>query len=334
MFARKIIDWALISISIFTALGFVSLAGAEEMNQREKLTFTTVLYPTQWSEINTLLLVESIRAFAGSFSQAPIWCFVPQYGRELTGATAKKLTDLDATLIPFDIELDVARFFFAADIRAAQLAESIATDKTDLLVWLSSNTIVLKEPNAFMLPDDKNLGYRPVHHANIGSVYGKSLDPFWTLVYKYCNVSGDRVFPIETHIDGQKLRPYFNAGILVTRPDKELFKTWHDTFFKVYQEPDLQDFYNQDESYMIFIHQALLSGMILNVFTRDEIQELPSSYNYPVHLHDEDVTTNRPALMDELITIRHEGFYQDPDWQQKMPATDTLKQWLKERLPH
>lgn len=303
------------------------------MKTREELIFTTVVYPTEWSETNVLLLVESIRAFAGSLSQAPIWCFIPQYGKKLTAQTVDRLTKLDATLMPYEIDLEVARFFFAADIRAAGLAESTATGKTDLLVWLSSNTLILKEPGAFMLHDDKSLGYRPVHHTNVGSVYDTPLDPFWTLVYKHCNVPDDRVFPMETHIDGQKIRPYFNAGILITRPEQKLFRIWHDTFFKVYQEPDLQDLYKQDERYIIFIHQALLSGIILKVFTQEEIQELPNTYNYPAHLYEEDVTGDRPTILDELVAVRHEGFYRDPDWRQKMPASDSLTQWLTERLP-
>jgi len=303
------------------------------MAQKQEVIFTTVIYPTRWSETNTLLLVESVRAFAGSLSDAPIWCFMPQYGKELTPGTVTRLTELDVNIIPFDIELDVARFFFAADIRAAQIAESTANGKTDLLVWLGSNTIILNEPSAFVLPEGKNLGYRPVHHTNVGSSFEEPLDPFWTLVYKYCNVAEDRVFPMTTHIDGRKLRPYFNAGILVTRPDNGLFKAWYDVFFDVYQKPDLQELYKKDERYVIFIHQALLSGMILHEFTRDEILLLPGTYNYPIHLHKEDITEDRPANMDDLVLIRHEGFYQDPNWTQQFPGSDTLKQWLSERLP-
>jgi hypothetical protein len=307
-------------------------AGAEDMTKKEALIFTTVVYPTEWSETNALLLVESIRAFAGNLSQAQVWCLVPQYGKKLHTETVNRLTELDATLIPYEIDLSIARFFFATDIRAAQIAESTATNKTDLMVWLGSNTIILKEPAAFILEDDKSLGYRPVHHANIGSVYEAPLDTFWTLVYKYCNVSNDLVFPMSTHIDGQTLRPYFNAGILVTRPDRKFFKTWHDTFFAAYQKPELQEFYKKDERYVIFIHQALLSGIILRFFKRADLQELPGTYNYPIHLHDEDVTAHQPTTVDELVTLRHEGFYQNPNWKQTLPASDSLKQWLSKIL--
>ena len=279
------------------------------MNTRQKLVITTVIYPTEWSEKNTSLLVESIRAFAGPLADAPIWCYAPQYGKELSNETVNRLTGLNATIIPFEIDIEVARFFFAADIRAAWLAESTATDKADLLVWLGSNTIVLQEPEAFLLRDDKNLGYRPVHHINVGSLFDSPLGPFWILVYNYCSVPEDRIFSMETHVDGKKIRPYFNAGIIITRPEKGLMKEWHDTFFEVYQKPELQMFYEKDERYMIFIHQALLSGTILRMLTRDEIQELPYNYNYPLHLYNEDVTDNRPASIEEIVTLRHEGFY-------------------------
>jgi hypothetical protein len=308
------------------------MASAQE-NNNERLMFTTVVYPTHWSETNALLLVESIRDFAGSLSQAPIWCFVPQYEKQLTSNFQDRISELNATLIPYEIDHEALRFFFAADIHAAAVAESMAVGKTDFLVWLSSNTLILHEPAAFLLSEDKHLAYRPVHHINVGSLYEKPLDAFWKLVYQYCNTPLDRVFPMKTHVDDLTIRPYFNAGILVTRPGNGLFKTWRDTFFAVYQTPDLLQLYKQDERYVIFIHQAILSGVTLAMFSEQDMQELPHAYNYPEHLHQEDVTANRPAILDELVTVRHEGFYQDPDWKQKMEASDSLKEWLAEKLP-
>jgi hypothetical protein len=299
---------------------------------KDVLIFTTVVYPNHRSETNTLLLVESIRDFAGSLSQAPVWCFVPQYEKELSSAFRTRLSELNARLIPFETDQAVLSFFFAADIQAAAIAESMALGKTDRLVWLSSNTLILHEPKAFLLSDEKNLAYRPVHHINVGSAYDKPLDAFWKLIYKYCNTPEDRVFPMKTHVDDLTIRPYFNAGILVTRPENRLFGTWHDIFFSVYQEPELVQLYKQDQRYVIFVHQVILSGVILAMFTEQRMQELPRIYNYPEHLYQEDVTTSRPVLLDELVTLRHEAFYQDPDWIQKMPASESLKAWFAKKL--
>jgi hypothetical protein len=322
------------SLALMTTmtLGSITTASAEPLEKR-RLTFTTVMYPTEWSEINTLLLVESIRAFAGALSQAPIWCFTPQYGKNLSAQIENRLSELDVTLIPFDVNREILGFFFAGDIMAAALAESTAASKTDLLIWLGSNTIVLNEPKAFLLCDNKNVGYRPVHHTNVGSPYDTPLDAFWKLIYQYCQVPEDRLFPMGTHIDGETIRPYFNAGFLVVRPEKKLFRNWHDLFFEVYQKPELQALYQQDERYVIFAHQAILSGVILAKFTREELQELPRTYNYPIHLFSEDVTDHRPAGLEEIIVARHEGFYQDPDWMEKIPAGERLKKWLAEKLP-
>lgn len=120
--------------------------------------------------------------------------------------------------------------------------------------------------------------------------------------------------------------------MLITRPEKKLFKAWHDAFFNLYQKPDFQKLYQQDERYVIFIHQAILSGVILSTFGTKEIQELPTTYNYPVHLYDEDITDHRPSKLEELVTVRHEGFYTDLDWMKKVRAGDQLKQWLAQRL--
>jgi len=68
------------------------------------------------------------------------------------------------------------------------------------------------------------------------------------------------------------------------------------------------------------------------MFTTEEMQELPQTYNYPLHLHTEDITGNRPSGLEDLVTVRHEGFYKDPDWRKKMPAGEPIKQWITKRL--
>lgn len=60
--------------------------------------------------------------------------------------------------------------------------------------------------------------------------------------------------------------------------------------------------------------------VILSTLAFDEIQELPMEYNYPLHLYEEDVTDHCSNYLEELVAIRHEGFYADPDWMEKMPA--------------
>jgi hypothetical protein len=297
------------------------------------LVFASTVHPRRRSETNSLLLAESIRSFGCALSRVPIWYFVPDYGEPLSDDTRDRLLALGVTLTPFEIDTEVARFPFTGEAEAAAIAESRALGCADFLAWLNPNTLVLREPRGFLLPDGKVLGYRPVHHKNVGSRYGEPLDPFWTLIYRLCEVPEERVFPMRTHVDGEVLRPYFNAGCHATRPEKGLLRAWRDAFLRAYRMPALLKLYRENRAYEVFVHQAVFTGVVLAACSPDDILELPRDYNYPLHLHGEDVTEHRPSSLKELVTIRHEGFYLDPDWAGKIPAGEPLKRWIAERLP-
>ncbi len=323
-----------LTLTVIAANPAMLKAEEDSLDISTKPVFVTVAYPVQWSESNTLLLVESIRSFGGALAESPVWCFVPDYGKQPSEPFKQRMSELHAELIPFEIDKEIARFFFAADIRAAALAESTAIGKTQFLCWLASNTIVLREPTDFILAADKNLGYRPVHHTNIGSIFDEPVDEFWTLVYRSCMVPEHRIFPMKTHVDANVIRPYFNAGILVTRPDNGLFKRWHDAFSEVYKAPEFAALYEKDERYTIFIHQAILSGVILAFFGRGEIQELPPAYNYPMHLSGQDSTAARPTNIGDLVTVRYEDPAQIPDWLSRIAGGDPFKKWFDERVKY
>lgn len=137
---------------------------------------------------------------------------------------------------------------------------------------------------------------------------------------------------MKTHVEEIEVRPYFNAGILVTRPETGLFTTFFEAFLEMYQKSSFREFYKKDERYAIFINQAVLSGVILSKLETSDLVELPPLYNYPIHLYIEDTTKSKPASLDQLITFRHEGFYVDSDWENKLPAGSQLKKWLKIRV--
>jgi len=151
-------------------------------------------------------------------------------------------------------------------------------------------------------------------------------------IYRYCRVPEDRVFPMTTHVDGTRIRPYFNAGLLVVRPEKRLLQIWRDNFLEIYKATDFQELYEKDKRYTVFMHQAVLAGTVLSTLQTNEIKELPTIYNYPLHLYWEDVTENRPSSLEEMITFRYEDFFENLEWRKKIPAKEQLKKWIAERL--
>jgi hypothetical protein len=299
---------------------------------QSRLIFCSVIFPGLYSEINSLLLAESIRAFGGGLASSLIWFLMPDYDQPLAEKTLARLQRLDVRLLPFQIDQQKLQFFFMGQLAGLAQAEDLSAGETDLLAWLDANTILVQEPKEFLLPAGKSLGYRPVHHLLLGSRFDQPLDAFWAQIYRACGVPPERVFPMRPVVEDIQMRPYFNAGILITRPERGLFRQWVNTFQEFYQAPVFQAFYQQDRRYIIFMHQAILAGVVLHVLEPQALQELPESYNYPLHLFDVDKTTRRPASMEALITFRHEGFYQEADWARRMPASDLLKRWLAEKL--
>ena len=297
----------------------------------QKLVFCSVIFPGLQAELDSLLLAESIRAFGGGLAGQPIWFFMPDTGKPLTDAGSLRLQALNVRVLPFKVTREQLQFFFMGQLTGLAQIEKVADGEVELLAWLDANTILLHEPKELLLPPWTMLGYRPVHHLLLGSRYDQPLDPFWGAIYQACGVPPERVFAMKPVVEDLLMRPYFNAGILVTRPESGLLRQWYATFLELYQAPAFQAFYQQNPRYTIFMHQAVLAGVVLSQLERGELLELPDTYNYPVHLFAGDTTSKRPAGMEALVTFRHEGFYEKEDWVETFPASEGLVRWLEEQ---
>jgi flavin reductase (DIM6/NTAB) family NADH-FMN oxidoreductase RutF len=290
----------------------------------EKLVFA---YISDCSDPKDLILAASIREFGESLSDYPIWVLVPKSKENIENEMKKLFLSLNVDLIPLSTK-EEPKFPFINQVLAAANAESLAKGKAKLLAWLGSNTIIFNEPKYFLLDNDKILGYRPVHHTNIGSFYNEPIDRFWELIYQKCNVSEEQIFPMKTHVDHNELRPYFNAGCLIIRPEKGLLQSWWSSYKELYNDQYFKEFYDKNYLYAIFIHQAVLSGVILSTLERNELYELPFDYNYPLNLYYNCPFTYRAKDVNNLITVR----FEDLGELNKVPIQDPLKSWLANQI--
>ncbi len=298
----------------------------------EELIFASSAY-SNVSDPEVSLFVNSIRKYAGSFSSNPIWLFIPTKEDEIPEDIIEKYSSLNVTLFPTIAEEEDYRFPFVNTVYSTFRAESLAKGKTKLLAWIGINSIIINEPKHFILNEQKNLGYRPVHHTLIGSVLDDPIDDFWKYIYEKCNVSEEQVFPMKTHVDGKKLRPYFNSGFLVVRPERGLFQIWWEKYRELYKDPFFSNFYKKSDYYTIFTHQAVLSGVILANLERDEIEELPFDYNYPLNLYPESLEEYKPDNLNQMVTLRYYmNTLKDRKWMENIPLHDPLRSWVKNQL--
>ena len=296
----------------------------------KELIFITLAIPGK-PTLDALLMAESIRSFGGNLADSPIWILVPEVRNAFSEKELKEFSHLEAKAQPFPVDPDVLKFPFAAKISAAAFAEENIKGQAKYIVWLDRDNIILRQPDEFLLPAGKTLGYRPVHHKLIGPGWDEVNSPFWELIYRRCEVPEDRIFQMTTHT-GEATKPYFNAGTYVTRPERGLLTRWKEAFFGLYSQPEFTAFYEQSHLYAIFVHQAVWTGVLLQALSTDEMQLLSPKINYPLHLHDDIPEDLRPETINELTTLRYENIFDTTQWRENLPIAEPLKSWLESRL--
>lgn len=296
---------------------------------KQEITFATMAVAPFWVDA-TLLLVESLRAFGGRLSDQPVIVLVPTISKPLPDQALNRLQNLNAKLISFELPDSAARFPLGLLPYGAAAAEQHAREKAYRLAWLVPDTFIVQEPMAFLIPPEKRLAYRPVHHSNIGAPYDEPPDTFWQTVYRHCEVAEERMFPMQTCTRDKVLRPYINAGVLVTIPEDGFLSAWSGLFERAYQHPDFLPFFEQ-QRYAVFMHQAVLSALAVKRYSPNELDELPEMVNYPAHLHHEYPKAYRPRALNELITVRYEDADEMAKWLEQIEVAPEMRAWLESR---
>ncbi len=280
---------------------------------------------------DALRLARSIRTFAGEYCFNPIWMFSQQSEEDISEETRAALYSIGARLVTFDRDDNEADFPFTAYVTASSLAEGLAQGETGLLVMMASDTLVLNEPSPLRLDTGKSFGGCPVHLKLLGSGYDEPINDFWEQVYHYCRVDQANIFPVRTIVDEQSIRAYFNAGLLVVRPERGLLRRWYADFKRIFQLPEFISFYAQSELYKLFMHQAVLAGTLLSSLRPDEFQQFSCEVNYPLHLHSRILRDHRISSLDQLTTCRYEDFnevFRDPHLRDMIHIDAPLMDWL------
>jgi len=128
------------------------------------------------------------------------------------------------------------------------------------------------------------------------------------------------------------VRAYFNAGLLVVRPERGLLRAWKSDFDELHRHPEFEAYYRSNELYEIFMHQMVLAGSVLSSLKPEEFQQLPFEMNYPLHLHSQVAELKRPANLNQLITCRYEDFdeiFRSPVAGNLPQVDQTLRDWLQ-----
>jgi hypothetical protein len=276
-------------------------------------------------ENKAILLCRSIRRFAGAYADAPIYTFQPREGTAISRETALQLADLGVCHSSERLNTDFAHYAIGNKIFASARAEQLASE--DVLVFLDTDTVILDEPRAFELRDGIDAAVCPVdfhrstepesgddpfwltHFRRVGSSGpGDPMDAYWLRMYELLGIEA-RPF-IDTACSGQRIRAYFNSGMIAVRRSAGLFAQWRDDFLTLMTAGHIPR--NGPLHYM---DQLSLAATLTRVWTR--VTVLDRRYNHALPGRDLVREPLRSIGREALVHVHYNSMF------------DTVARWLE-----
>lgn len=267
-------------------------------------------------EHQALLLVESIRRFAGYHATHPIAIISPRPSRRPARATIAALENLGCSYHALDLASIEPDYGPSFRLYVAAFMEAQAT--TDRLAMLDSDLF-------FAAPPDFNLmghqaAARPVDVKGICTL--GSDDPFegyWRALCKVANVSYDAIPMIETTANTVRVKASYNGGLVIAERSAGIFRATLDLF----EASTMQGLtpvpgstaqigagagpVAQRGAELWGSSQSCLSVSIWGRGHRARV--LPPSHNMPMHIHG--LWSDRLRALDPVILHYHRLFYDD-----------------------
>jgi hypothetical protein len=155
---------------------------------------------------------------------------------------------------------------------------------------------------------------------------------YWEGIYGALGI-GDVALIVESFIDQQPLRAYFNSHGFSVKPQRGIFRRWYEHFESLAADSSFQETACKEQKHRIFLFQAILSALIASTLTESKICILPPTYNYPYNLHDRIPDSRRARVMNDLVTMTYEGRNIHPQSVNDIGIHEPLRAWLKTNAP-
>jgi len=292
-----------------------------EMNfQNDNRIHYITIISSQVEAQQVKLLIESLRRFGGRLGEYPVWlfCMDMKYSEGFSESDTLKLFHLE-------MDLPFRNYPFAEKVFACALAEEMAVlSGVKTLIWLNPDCLILNPLDLFVLGDQYDAAFRPVHIRNVGSLANEPLDGYWRRVYEVVRVN-QVPYTIESFVDGQTIRPYFNTHCFAINPAKGILQAWQAYFLTLLLDKAFQDIYCQDELHQIFLHQVVLSAVLTKSIDQERIMMLPPEYSYPLHLQDKLPTDKLVKSLNQLVCM----VYEDTTLLDGIDIQEPIFSWLK-----
>ncbi len=279
-----------------------------------------------------LALAESIRTFAGSVRDCPVYAVHPAH-KPLPGTdTITALTKLNVIFISHDLNQSfrgdhpgdrIANKTFASAFLEEHLEGASAT-----LLFLDTDTLVLNDLHELILDEKTDCAVKPVDVKNIGVLWGSEPDYFWREIYSMASTSkGLRTFKVETTVDDLPIFSYFNSGVIAVDPKKNILRYWAARTEEMARRSDF--FLGLTPAQLFHRNQALFAACLTTRIDEERIGILPARFNYPFHLHSQIRPSNRIEQLDRINILHYHDRFEKDAWRDDISISVDLTEWIK-----
>jgi hypothetical protein len=145
---------------------------------------------------------------------------------------------------------------------------------------------------------------------------------YWLRLYSIAGVKTPDRF-VTTTVDQQKIRAFWNSGVVAVRRKSGIFTAWKKTI-----EQLLQDGVSITKDNWYY-EQSALSATICALTSPDKVFNFTVGYNYPIHSHNAMPSAERLSSFEEIVCIHDHLFRPRKEHYRERTWLKTLK-WLKE----
>ena len=271
-------------------------------------------------------LVKSVRELSGAYRASKI--FVLTTDEKELGCAALKQDGIE--VLSLQMEREFMDYPLALKAFAAAQVEKKVKDSIDTLIWLDPGVIVLNSLAALDLGEDFDAAVRPVTLANTIAIAPQTAaNDYWEPIYRETGLDFKSLPSFETIVDPIPIQPYFNCEVFSFKPRLGIAAEWARLLTRFLKDEEYQK--NACTSFLrkLFLHQAVLSAVIVSKAKPDRIKALPLASGYPFGQHERLAAAKKTASLNDLsLAIFDNAWDRTPSWMEKVAIKEPLKGWL------
>ncbi|MBN2572107.1 MAG: hypothetical protein JXA68_08265 [Ignavibacteriales bacterium] len=311
----------LISTTQFFPANVLHLIGTND----EKTAIVTYVSDNE-QERSVKALIKSIRELSGDYKDSKIYVVLG----DVENFPSTSLKGENIQLIPLEMDKALLEYPLAFKAFAMAQVENIVKDEIQTLIWFDPGVIVLNSLDALNLHNNFDIAVRPVSLVNtIGIPPNTEPNDYWAPIYKETKLDYKNIPTIKTIVDEVEIQPYYNCEVYAINPRLGICKEWVRILTKLLKDENYQ--INVCTTFLkkLFLHQAVLSGVITSKVTPERIKQLPITSGYPFNQHGQLSPEKQVASLNEVsVVIFDYAWYKIPNWMDKIQINEPLKEWL------